>query len=360
MPNVFLTPKRCPFLDAKKDEKTQAKVASPEMVVNLLRGQNLILVDTRSAEDHKKAKLKGAINIPVTTEFIENPPTATDMTKGLLGRAKFSFRYRLKAGKQTVIMSNDGKMGVEDPAGAMALILKDSSSLSILEGGAGALNEKYPFVFGKMIPPWFPIIILPDLLFLGSEDDAKNKKHLDYFKITHILNVSSDVKNFFPEDYTYHKINLPDEPGSDLNSHFSKAFEFIEDAKKGGGKVLIHCYQGVSRSSTITLAYLMHSQSWSLKDAYDYVKSQRPEICPNPGFWEQLAAFEKSLYDGVTTVDKCIDLEAQKKEYKEKKLRKKGDYQEVGDDDDDAEEVERTSGNNGVGADDKCDLCTIL
>jgi hypothetical protein len=55
-----------------------------------------------------------------------------------------------------------------------------------------------------------------------------------------------------------------------------------------GRAVLIHCHQGVSRSATITIAYLMKRLSWNYEQAYAYVKERRPCIYPNKGFVKQL------------------------------------------------------------------------
>jgi dual specificity MAP kinase phosphatase len=58
-----------------------------------------------------------------------------------------------------------------------------------------------------------------------------------------------------------------------------------------GGKVLIHCYAGVSRSATITIAYLMQELGMPYSEAMKYVKSKRYFINPNDGFRRQLLAF---------------------------------------------------------------------
>lgn len=39
--------------------------------------------------------------------------------------------------------------------------------------------------------------------------------------------------------------------------------------------MLCHCVAGISRSSTLTLAWLMFDQKMTLRDAYAYVKAKR-------------------------------------------------------------------------------------
>lgn len=61
--------------------------------------------------------------------------------------------------------------------------------------------------------------------------------------------------------------------------------------------MLVHCLAGVSRSVTITVAYLMHKCSLSLNDAFNLVRSRKSNIAPNFHFMEQLHSFEKELRD---------------------------------------------------------------
>lgn len=57
----------------------------------------------------------------------------------------------------------------------------------------------------------------------------------------------------------------------------------------------MHCLAGVSRSVTVTLAYLMHARSLCLNDAFALVRSRKPDVAPNFHFMEQLHSFEGQL-----------------------------------------------------------------
>ena len=52
---------------------------------------------------------------------------------------------------------------------------------------------------------------------------------------------------------------------------------------------------GVSRSSSLILAYLMKYENMNLRMAYDHVLAFRPCVRPNKGFWFQLTQLEKYL-----------------------------------------------------------------
>ena len=113
-----------------------------------------------------------------------------------------------------------------------------------------------------------PIGIIPHL-FLGSIGSASNLKQLENFKITHIVCAVSGIKNFFPDKFKYLNINLLDSEKEDIKKYFSQSYEFIDKAIKNNGNVLVHCHAGVSRSSTILIAYIMKSQKTKLDKILD-------------------------------------------------------------------------------------------
>lgn len=139
----------------------------------------------------------------------------------------------------------------------------------------------------------FPYNVCPFLS--GSQDVAAEFDLLKKYKVTHILNVATLVKNSFPENFTYMNIDLQDIPQTDIAQHFESAFQFIDEGMDKGGCVLVHCNAGISRSSTIVIAYLMMKKHWPLNKAYQYVKEKRSKIRPNAGFQEQLQTFEQQL-----------------------------------------------------------------
>jgi protein-tyrosine phosphatase len=59
---------------------------------------------------------------------------------------------------------------------------------------------------------------------------------------------------------------------------------------------------GVSRSSSVVIAFLMKRNQMSLKDAIEYVKERRPIVEPNRGFMRQLIEYERMLF-GETSIE---------------------------------------------------------
>ncbi|KAA0184196.1 hypothetical protein HAZT_HAZT001252 [Hyalella azteca] len=68
-----------------------------------------------------------------------------------------------------------------------------------------------------------------------------------------------------------------------------------DEARESGVGVLVHCLAGISRSVTITVAYLMFKKKLSLEAAYDYVRVKKANIDPNFNFMGQLKDFQVQL-----------------------------------------------------------------
>jgi predicted protein tyrosine phosphatase len=139
--------------------------------------------------------------------------------------------------------------------------------------------------------------ILPRL-YLSGDHVATTKKILDSKRITHIINLASNVENKFEKNIKYKKIVIYDWPTENLAEHFRATFEFIEAALNENGKnaVLVHCNAGVSRSASIIIAYLMQKKLFHYyQDAFKFVKAKRPCICPNEGFVKQLFSLQIKL-----------------------------------------------------------------
>ena len=141
---------------------------------------------------------------------------------------------------------------------------------------------------------FIPIEIIPHL-YIGTVGSATNLKQLEKYKITHIICCAQIVKSFFPNKFKYLNLNILDSDKTNIKQHFEKSNEFIDEAMKNNGNVLVHCHAGMSRSSTILIAYLIKSQKMNFEKALELLKSKREKVNPNSGFTEQLKEYEKVI-----------------------------------------------------------------
>lgn len=82
-------------------------------------------------------------------------------------------------------------------------------------------------------------------LYLSNDSIAKNKYALDKYKITHILNLTTNIPNKFEPEITYLKMIILDFESQNISQYFNEAFEFIDNALKNeNNSVLVHCNAG--------------------------------------------------------------------------------------------------------------------
>ncbi|GIZ01347.1 dual specificity protein phosphatase 7 [Caerostris extrusa] len=145
--------------------------------------------------------------------------------------------------------------------------------------------------------PPYPVEILPNL-YLGNASDSCDWNSLEKYGIHYVLNVTPNLPNTFEEagmGMKYMQIPIQDHWSQNLSSFFPQAINFIDEARKSKLGVLVHCLAGISRSVTITLAYLMHELNIPLNEAYDFVQRRKANISPNLNFLGQLKDFERQL-----------------------------------------------------------------
>eukprot|EP00906_Rhabdomonas_costata_P001795 RCo002885 len=175
--------------------------------------------------------------------------------------------------------------------------------------------------------------VLPGFLFLGDFYNASDTAQLQALGITHVIDASNDRLSEAAArklGLAYLPVDVWDMETVSIAGFFEQTNAFIDSAMGGGGgssaelassggrregRVLVHCRAGISRSSTLVLAYLLYSLSQplakegpdpvvvpevlprpcSLKQAVLYLLRQRPVVCPNEGFRAQLRDYEEKL-----------------------------------------------------------------
>lgn len=139
-----------------------------------------------------------------------------------------------------------------------------------------------------------------DHLFLSSAGAIKQDR-IRTLGITHIVNCTMEIPNLRLPSLECIQIHVEDTPSARLGMYFDRCADKIHHVHKSGGKTLVHCVAGVSRSASLCIAYLMKYQRMTLDQAYYHVKKRRPVIRPNVGFWRQLIEYERRLF-GRNTV----------------------------------------------------------
>ena len=136
---------------------------------------------------------------------------------------------------------------------------------------------------------------ITDNLYLSSFVGA-TEHNVIKFNITCVITVCKEVPKLDLKHVELLRLDVLDKPTESLSRYFDLVADKINDVTNKKGACLIHCVAGISRSATMVLVYLMKYQSLTLKEAHALVKSRRPFIRPNLGFWRQLVEYEYSLF----------------------------------------------------------------
>lgn len=131
--------------------------------------------------------------------------------------------------------------------------------------------------------------VIDGALFIGNLAAALSQDTRKKLGITHVLSVCTE-HTFEPHE-NWLTVAVQDSEYEDLLIHFPRTCTFIQSALDEGGRVLVHCMMGISRSATVVCAYLMLSQRLSAQAAIRFLQRRRPQVHPNYGFRKQLQAF---------------------------------------------------------------------
>ena len=100
--------------------------------------------------------------------------------------------------------------------------------------------------------------MIDDFLYHGRLKHANNKNLLTDLNIRHIIKISDcELDQEIHDHFNVVWINLDHDFSADISYHFDRTNEFLPSCKMKGGKILVHCQMGISRSSSIVLAYLL-------------------------------------------------------------------------------------------------------
>lgn len=138
----------------------------------------------------------------------------------------------------------------------------------------------------------YPIKIL-DNLYLGSYRTTLNEYVYQNLNISVVYTIGRDMTPLIIRGMEHKIYILDDLDESNINFDILNS---IYECIKNNDICLIHCQMGISRSSTIVIAYLMKFCDMPLREAYNFVSKKKSNIYPNDGFINQLNRLNKCLY----------------------------------------------------------------
>lgn len=140
-------------------------------------------------------------------------------------------------------------------------------------------------------------------LFLSNWSSSENFKLLKQAKIRAILTAETQPRNenvlkmYKSLGIDYKQIYIDDSPTENISSYFDSTYDFIEKHISERKNVLVNCWAGISRSTTLILNWIIRNiykncpslhPPQAVTNSLNFVRESRPIINPNPGFIKQL------------------------------------------------------------------------
>ena len=139
-----------------------------------------------------------------------------------------------------------------------------------------------------------------DNIYIGDVYDAHNINKLNELNIKNIISAVVGFDEIYTTDFNHLCLSLIDNEKQNIIHYFDITYHFIDNilsknisSAQKQNKILIHCICGVSRSTTILLAYLIKKYKYTPKQALDLVKKKRNIVNPNNNFMNQLEEYYK-------------------------------------------------------------------
>lgn len=137
-----------------------------------------------------------------------------------------------------------------------------------------------------------------DNIFLSGYTNANDFDFLLKNNFTHIINCAKSSKSFTCknfENFEYLSFNIDDDPGFPIYESLKIFIEYVEKINflNPNRKILVHCFEGISRAPSLLAGYMMWKLNISKEAALKMIKDLRPCVEINFGFLYQLENWSK-------------------------------------------------------------------
>lgn len=160
-----------------------------------------------------------------------------------------------------------------------AAIASNASSLSSSSSTSDAepISTSNPAAAPVPRHPRLPGIseVLPTLFLCGA--GVAIPCFIEQLGVTCVVNAAPELPDTpLPDSRPlYYQVPVLDRGDIDLKYYFDEVADMIEQVRQAGGRSLVHCVAGVSRSASLCIAYLMKHGAMSLRQAFEHVRRVR-------------------------------------------------------------------------------------
>jgi len=140
-----------------------------------------------------------------------------------------------------------------------------------------------------------PTLII-DNIYLGNARNAASFYDLKEKNIKLIINVTTEISEYYPDNFIYIKYNLYDNNKDSIKKYLKDSYIKIKEFQKKNKNrsILIHCFMGSSRSASILIYYIIktlkkeNGENYNLEETINFIKNKRDIINPSKKFIAEL------------------------------------------------------------------------
>ncbi len=157
-------------------------------------------------------------------------------------------------------------------------------------------------------------------IYLSGCNIASDLEFLSKNSFTHVINCAKSSRNFTAknfENFIYLNLNIEDDPGYPILDAIRTFIDFIENtnALLPSRKILVHCFEGISRAPSLLAAYLIWKLQISKEAAIKIMKEKRSCVEINFGFLCQLEKWSKFCEDKNKLLNKKVKFSIKKSSF---------------------------------------------
>ncbi len=116
-------------------------------------------------------------------------------------------------------------------------------------------------------------------IYLGSAYNAASYQTLVDHNIKYIINVTSEISNYYEDCFTYYQIPMRDNNADSIMKYFDDSYNKLEEfLNNNDGNILVHCFMGASRSATIVAHFIAKKKNSDIKSVIEGMREMRPNI----------------------------------------------------------------------------------
>ncbi|CAG2117325.1 unnamed protein product [Medioppia subpectinata] len=153
-------------------------------------------------------------------------------------------------------------------------------------------------------PPYSAVNKITDNVYLTGVGGIV-RENIVGLRISCIINATYEAPNYDVKGLECIRVPIDDTVDDDISPYLEEVADKLNEVVSENRRAIVHCVAGISRSSSLVLAYLVKYQKLTLKEAFIHCRKCRELSQPNVGFFKSLIEFERKMF-GKTSVQIVI------------------------------------------------------